>query len=120
MIDENGIERENCRVHLPDDIEWLTPDGVFIKGMIMALKGTTVAQHSHTYIHTSLLVKGSVRVWADGELLGDYKAPMTITIPGRMKHKFQALEDDTAVYCIHNVSQTGKVEIHEENSLGVV
>lgn len=120
MIDENGVERENCKVHLPDDVEWTTPDGIFIKGMIMAKKGTTVAQHSHTYAHTSLIVKGSVRVWAEGELKGDFKAPYAIIIPAKTKHKFQALEDGTDVYCIHNVSKTGDVKIHEENSLEFV
>jgi mannose-6-phosphate isomerase-like protein (cupin superfamily) len=122
MIDEMGIERGDCLVHLPDDIEWTTSDGIFIKGMIMKRKGTMVAQHSHEYYHTSLVAKGSVRVWEGEKFIGDFKAPDAIKIPAKSKHRFQSLEDNTEVYCIHNMSDyfsltNGKPLIHEENRL---
>lgn len=120
MIDQDGIERRSCLIHLPGDMEWTTPDGVFIKGMIMVQKGTMVAQHAHEYAHTSLLVSGSIRVWAEEILLGDFKSPDAVFIKEKIKHKFQALEDNTSVYCIHNVGQEGKVKIHAENSLGIL
>jgi len=116
MIDENGIERENCRVHLRDDIEYTSEDGVFIKAMVLDKAGILVAQHSHEYSHTSLVGQGSVRVWKDEELLGDFKAPANVFIEARCKHKFLSLEDNTKVYCIHNVG-IGAVSIHEKNYL---
>lgn len=118
MLDENGLERGSCIVHLKDDVEWTTPDGVFIKGVFMDKKFLLVAQHSHEYAHTSLLVKGSLRVWKDEVYVGDFCAPCTIDIEAKTKHRFLSLEEGTALYCIHNVSQTtGKVAIHEEHIL---
>lgn len=117
MLDENGVERESCLTHIRDDVQWTTMDGVFIKGILLDKKGTIIAQHSHEYAHTSLVVRGSIRVWRDGALLGDFPSPCPIFIEAKAKHKFQSLEDDTAVYCIHNVSATGTVAIHEEHHL---
>lgn len=107
--------RPDCLVHLPEDVQWTTPDGVFVKGMIMARRGTIVSQHAHEYAHTSLVAKGSVRVWVDGDehKFKDYHAPDAIVVPALAMHKFQSLVDNTAVYCIHNVARTGHVEIHK-------
>lgn len=90
-------------------------DGVFIKQMYLKEKGTLVPQHAHVYDHTSMLARGSIRVWADGEYLGDFSAPRPIFIKAQVKHRFQSLEPDTLIYCVHNVSRTGKVEIHAEH-----
>lgn len=114
---ENGIERSNCIIHLPDDIEFKSMDGLFFKGMIMAKKGTIVAQHAHEYYHTSLLARGSVKV-----IIGErgseflYRAPAFIPILEKVKHWFESLEDDTHIYCIHNTGEGGEVKIHEENN----
>ena len=92
-----------------------------MKGMIMAKAGTLVGQHAHKYAHTSLLVRGSVRVFLNGlRDCVDYKAPAFIHIPPEIKHEFLSLENDTHVYCIHNVSQTGTVEIHAHAQLAEV
>lgn len=105
--------RKDCLVHLDDDVEWRTPDGIFIKGMILVQRDIKVAQHSHSYAHTSLVAKGSVRVWKEGAFFGDFKAPSIIPIEARAKHMFQSLESDTAVYCIHNMRGSDRVSIHE-------
>ena len=117
MIDADGIERESCLTHIRDDVQWTTMDGVFIKGILLDKQGTIVAQHSHEYAHTSLVVRGAIRVWKDGEMLGDFYSPSPIYIEAKAKHRFQSLEDNTAVYCIHNLSTMGKVAIHEEHHL---
>lgn len=115
--------RKNCLVHLPEDIEIVTPDGVFIKGMMMEKEGTIVAQHSHTYAHTSLVARGSVRVWSgiDGDVkeLGEFKAPAFVQILANVKHKFMSLEDNTAVYCIHNLAGEEDVSVAAKNSVEV-
>lgn len=94
--------------------EHRTVDGVFIKQMYLEHADTLVPQHSHQYAHTSMLAKGSVRVWAGSELLGDFKAPYPIFIKAREFHRFLSLEPDTLIYCIHNASRKGVVEIHQE------
>ena len=102
-------------VEQPPLWERTTPDGVFIKQMYLRHAGTAVPQHAHVYDHTSMLARGAVRAWADGELLGEFQAPCPIFIKAKVKHTFLSLEPDTLIYCIHNVSRTGAVEIHAEH-----
>ena len=97
----------------PPNWEHSTVDGVFIKQMFLKLKGTVVPQHSHRYDHTSMLATGAVRVWAEGEYLGIFKAPSPIFIKALIKHTFKTLEDNTLIYCIHR----GTPETTARNSL---
>lgn len=123
MKDSDGVERQTCLTHIREDVEYTSPDYIFMKGMLMEKKGTTVLQHSHEYAHTSLLVKGSVEVFLHGELKGKtYTAPAFIAVPAKAKHLFQALEDDTHVYCIHNMADyslltNGRPLIHQEHKV---
>jgi quercetin dioxygenase-like cupin family protein len=93
-------------------------DDVFIKQMVVPDRGTVVPQHSHEYDHTSMLAKGSVKVWGDGKYLGVFVSPAGIEIKAGVKHSFLTLEDDTIIYCIHNVSRSGGIEMLEEHQLG--
>lgn len=97
--------------------EHTAPDGVFIKQMLLKDAGMLVPQHAHVYDHTSMLAVGAVRMWSDGELVGDYAAPCPIFIKAKVKHTFLSLEPGTLIYCIHNVSRTGHVDVHEEHHL---
>lgn len=100
----------------PDDREWGI-DGVFVKQMFLARAGTLVPQHSHAYAHLSLLTAGSVRVWKDAVLLGEFTAPAGLEIEAHAKHTFLALEDGTSLFCIHNTARTGVVEIAAQHTL---
>lgn len=111
----DGVERKDCLVHLRDDVEFLSPDQLFMKGMIMDKAGITVGQHAHEYGHTSLLARGRCRVIMEGDTEGteymegdtegtEYVAPAFIWVPAKIKHLFVSLEADTHVYCIHNMS----------------
>lgn len=103
----DGVERKDCLIHIRDDVEYTSADKIFMKGMIMEKSGTIVGQHAHDYGHTSLLTRGRLRVFADGDEVGiEYTAPAFIWIPEKIKHLFSSLEDNTHVYCIHNM--TGK------------
>lgn len=97
------------------NFEFHGEDDVFIKQMHTPKRGTIIPQHSHKYDHTSMLAQGSVKVWADGKYLGKFVAPSGITIKAGIKHEFLTLEDDTIIYCIHNVSRTGDIEVLEEH-----
>ena len=105
-------------VDLPE-VEFTIQDKIFIKQMFMARAGTFVPQHSHSYEHASMLATGSVRVWQDDELKGDFKAPIPINIPAGVKHTFMSLEPNTLVLCIHNIERAldrigaSAVDIHE-------
>lgn len=86
-------------------------DGVFVRRIgPIATEGTLLAQHSHAYDHTTLVVSGAVRAW-EGEIwLGDYAAPAEVFIKGHALHRFLTLAPATVLYCVHNTSRTGKVE----------
>lgn len=100
-----------------DGVEIVCTDGVFIKQMVCKLKNTLIPQHSHKHSHHSMLATGAVRVWCDGELKGEYHAPSAIFIKEGCKHKFITLEDNTIIYCIHNISRTGEVDVLEEHQI---
>lgn len=98
-------------------VEYSTADGVNIMQITVPLANTIIPQHSHEYDHTTLVTSGSVIVWAGDKNLGEYKAPNMVFIKANVKHAFKTLEDNTSLYCIHNISRTGEVEVKEENSL---
>ncbi len=75
-------------IELPE-VEFSIQDGIFIKQMFMERAGIMVPQHSHSYAHSSMLAAGSVRVWRDGEMIGDFKAPIPIEIPAKCKHMIE-------------------------------
>lgn len=107
-------ECELC-IEQPPVWEHAAPDGVFIKQMYLRHSGTMVPQHAHVYAHTTMLAAGKLRVWKEGEFIGDFVAPAPIYIDAKVKHTLMALEDHTLAYCIHNTSRTGQVEIHAEH-----
>jgi quercetin dioxygenase-like cupin family protein len=95
-----------------------TADGVTVKEMSFAEAFTVVPQHSHCHDHLTLLATGRVRIWADGELLGDRTAPDAIFIKAGVKHAFQTLSPGVVLYCIHNTLRSaGEVEVFEEHVL---
>lgn len=102
-------------IEQPPFWEHTSIDGVFVKQMLLAAKGTMVPQHAHAYDHTSMLATGAVRMWEDEKLIGDFRAPYPLFIKAKVKHTFQSLEPNTLIYCIHNVHRTGTVQIYEEH-----
>ena len=102
----------------PYGVEYHMADGVSIKQMHIPLAGTYVPQHAHSYGHTSMLASGSIRVWQDGELRGDYTAPTGLFIEAGTKHRFLSLVPDTIVYCVHNTSRApGIIQVSEEHHI---
>lgn len=92
-------------------------DGVHVRQISVAKADSLLPQHSHTHPHMTTVAKGSVRVWKDGAMTGDFSAPSGIYIEAGVKHTFLTLEDDVILYCIHNVSRTGEIEVAEEHQI---
>lgn len=101
----------------PTSVEIKMFDSIFVKSIAIKHKHILVPTHSHEYDHCSFLAVGSIRVWKDGTLLGDYHAPTGIIIDRHTKHEFLSLEDNTLVLCIHNIHSAENVEIHQENGI---
>lgn len=92
-------------------------DGVHVAQIHIPAEGTYVPQHSHVYDHTTMLAVGKVRIWVEGDLVGDFEAPRAIKIPAEKKHTFLSLTDGVVFYCIHNISRTGQVQELEQHQL---
>ena len=94
-------------------------DDLFVKTYAITEAGTIMPQHAHTYDHVSLLAFGSMRVVADGVMLGDYHAPKGILIKAGVKHTMMTLTDNVVFACIHALHGTDDILIAEEHQLAV-
>ena len=92
-------------------------DGLFIKTAIVPKAGTIIPQHSHRSDHVTLLAVGTMRVWADDVLLGDFTGPTGILIRAEAKHRFCTMTDGLVFACIHAVSDTGEPDVSEQHLL---
>lgn len=101
----------------PYGIEIYEADGLFLKQMIIPKADTWVPQHAHAYEHLTMLVRGAVFLFKDGDLDDAYKAPAGIVIKEGVKHTFVSLLDDTELWCIHNLHDEKVVKILEEHQL---
>jgi len=77
--------------------------GIYCKLWSVPDRFTLLPQHAHTWPHISMVVQGAVRVWKNGELIGDFKAPAMLKIEAHALHKFLTLSDNTTIACLHNV-----------------
>ena len=102
--------------HQPIETNIHICEGLFVKHAVFE-EDTYIPQHSHETEHLSVVATGATRVWQDGELMGDYRAPAGIVIKARVKHLFLALEPMTTVALRASRGQkTGEVAIHAETS----
>ena len=99
MIDHDGWQITVC-------------DDLFIKQMVLEEAGIEVPQHVHKYDHATLLTLGSVRVWRDDVLWGEFRAPQILEIEAGIRHRFVSITP-AVLYCIHNVHRTGELEMKE-------
>lgn len=93
-------------------------DGIFVKQMYIPKANTIVFQHSHVYDHLTMVARGALDVFLNGNHLGEFRAPTSIMIRANASHRFVSLEDDTVAYCIHRVDQTGEIEINGPEAVG--
>lgn len=80
-------------------------DGVFVKQLHFRHAGEAAEQHSHDYDHITMVAHGSVGLWTGPErtYMGVYTAPTGIPIRAGQVHAFKSMEENTVLYCIHNV-----------------
>ena len=88
--------------HQPETISSTIYGGIYYRLWSVPDAGTILPQHAHCYDHLTALLDGSVRVWCDHELVGDFTAPATIKIPAHRLHSFQTQTPGCVFACIHN------------------
>jgi mannose-6-phosphate isomerase-like protein (cupin superfamily) len=105
---ENQPERSLCLYAGIYALTWTVPD-----------RGTLLPQHAHRFDHVSFIVSGVVRVWCDGELLGEFAGPHALKIPARSLHSFLTMSDNVTILCIHNADhiEAGEPALHAEHNL---
>ena len=89
-------------------------DGVFVKAFRVPKKGTILPQHAHAYSHTSYIAAGAVHLWADGEDMGEIRAPRGVYVEANTKHLFVITEDNTVILCIHATDHADAIAEHHE------
>lgn len=68
-------------------------------------KGKCIGQHAHPYAHATLCGSGAARLWVDGVFREDIRKGQAVQIEAGYVHIFQALEDDTLLSCITEISK---------------
>lgn len=97
--------------HQPETVSVKCYGGIYYKVYRVPDLGTVIPQHSHDYDHLTALLQGSVRVWRDGRMVGDFAAPASIEIPAYCKHAFHTVTDNVVLACIHNAD---RLDAHDE------
>jgi quercetin dioxygenase-like cupin family protein len=87
------------------EADFFEANGVAIKQLAIKDKGTVVFQHKHEYDHVSLISVGGIQVWINGARQDDVTAPDALTIKANVEHEFVTIEDNTVLYCIHNIDR---------------
>lgn len=73
---------------------------LFVRQMYFKKAGDVEQGHTHSFDHLSLLASGSIKIIVDG-VASEFVAPHMIYIKADKMHEITALEDNTAVYCVH-------------------
>lgn len=110
----DGIEMvEGAAGFEVDTIAHYLIDDVYTKVFVAKKAGTFIGQHSHAWDHGHLVASGAMRVFIDGQALGDYGPGEMIEIKAGKKHVLLALEDNTVGCCIHNTHGLDEPKILE-------
>lgn len=91
----------------PEYVEFAEVDDIWVRAYTLPKAQMFASQHVHAHDHITLVSRGTVEAWQDGELLGEFVAPSIVKIPAGKKHLFKALTDDVCLCCLHNLRGTG-------------
>ena len=83
--------------------------GIYMRSVLLPLKGCTIEQHVHQYDHPTYCGNGSAEYWEDGALVGTVSAGGAVKVRAGKKHHFVALEDNTRLACVHDVTSAGGI-----------
>jgi quercetin dioxygenase-like cupin family protein len=88
-------------------VEFSEVDDIWIRSYTLPKAKSVFAQHVHVHDHITLVSRGTIHAWQDGQDMGQFTAPAVITIPAGKQHSFMALTDDVTLCCLHNLRGTG-------------
>jgi hypothetical protein len=73
---------------------------IWVRQNSLPKKGEYVEGHKHHFDHVSMLISGKVKVEVEGFEPTEFTAPTFIVIKKEHQHKFTALEDNSAWFCV--------------------
>lgn len=91
----------------PQYIEFAEVDDIWVRAYTVAKAKSVISQHVHEHDHITMVSRGTIEAYQDGEFIGRFVAPALITIPAGKKHAFMAITDDVTLCCLHNLRGTG-------------
>ena len=77
---------------------------ILIRPMRFEAAGDVVEGHAHNFDHTTYVVRGAIRIEADGRSVEKRAAEghNWVLIKAGVKHRITALEDNTLGHCIYS------------------
>jgi len=81
-------------------IEWASGN-IYIRPVHLARAGDECGNHAHNFDHTTIILKGAVRIAKDG-IDQEFFAPSHCLIEKGIRHLIVALEDDTEFWCVYS------------------
>jgi hypothetical protein len=73
---------------------------IWVRQNTLFKAGDFAQGHKHHFDHVSMLISGKVQVEVDGFEPTEFTAPTFIVIKKELQHKFTALEDNSAWFCV--------------------
>lgn len=73
---------------------------VWMRSNFLEKTGDYTNGHKHHFDHVSMLISGKVQVEVEGFEPTEFTAPTFIVIKKELQHKFTALEDNSAWFCV--------------------
>lgn len=90
---------------------------VYVRMMHFERAGEVEKGHAHKYDHSSLLAAGSIKARVNGQETV-FHAPAIIYIKKGLRHRFEALADNTVLSCVHAVrSRDGSSDILDPDGI---
>jgi quercetin dioxygenase-like cupin family protein len=75
--------------------------GIYFRSVLLPYPGDFAIQHVHDYDHATYIGSGSVSFWAGSKFQGYYRAGQALEVKAGIEHKFQAMERNTRLTCVH-------------------
>lgn len=84
--------------------------GLYFRSILLTNAGMIVPQHVHDHDHATLVGSGCVRLWVNGSYAGDFEAGHAVAVLKGCEHVFLALEPNTRLTCVHDVSSADSLK----------
>lgn len=83
--------------------------GLYFRSLRMKDAGMVAQQHVHDHDHATLVGSGRARGWCGEKWIGDKCSGEVFEIQAGSEHRFQSLDHDTLLVCVHDIASAESV-----------